>query len=181
MKSEFIKNFLEGLGDLSTFPGDFINHLPPYKGAGGGKYFHRKSYYGLKKLERRKIIRRVSSERYAFTKKGEKWRKQTLRKYFGLRVDRWDGKWRIVIFDIPQKLHTKRVSFTRKLKQLGFYPIQKSVYVLPYFCEEEVGSFVGALKIAKYVSIIRADSLGSNENEIRKFFFLGKSRGSRSK
>jgi DNA-binding transcriptional regulator PaaX len=51
---------------------------------------------------------------------------------------RWDGVWRIIIFDIPEKLKVKREAFRGKLRELGFYPLQKSIWVYPYPCEKEI-------------------------------------------
>ncbi|KKP31937.1 MAG: hypothetical protein UR22_C0017G0001, partial [Parcubacteria group bacterium GW2011_GWC2_32_10] len=48
----------------------------------------------------------------------------------------WDGKWRIVIFDIPEnQRRVERNALRGKLQNLGFYQIQKSVWAYPYPCE----------------------------------------------
>ncbi len=45
---------------------------------------------------------------------------------------RWDGKWRVVIFDVPEKDKKLRDTFRMRLRQMGLYQLQKSVYVSPY-------------------------------------------------
>jgi DNA-binding transcriptional regulator PaaX len=40
--------------------------------------------------------------------------------------EKWDKKWRIVIFDIPNKKKPARNTLTEKLKKLGFYHLQKA-------------------------------------------------------
>ena len=55
---------------------------------------------------------------------------------------KWDGYWRIVMFDIPQSKKRARDSISRKIRQLGLYPIQKSVFVSPYVCKNEI-DFIG--------------------------------------
>lgn len=50
----------------------------------------------------------------------------------------WDGKWRVVIFDIPQKYGRVRDLFRMRLRQLGLYQLQESVYVSPYPCFDEI-------------------------------------------
>lgn len=52
--------------------------------------------------------------------------------------DKWDGKWRVIIFDIPQKYNRIRDLFRMRLKQLGLSQLQESVYVSPYPCFDEV-------------------------------------------
>lgn len=55
---------------------------------------------------------------------------------------KWDGWWRIVMFDIPQSKKRARDAISFKIKDLGLYPIQKSVFVSPYPCKDEI-DFVG--------------------------------------
>jgi DNA-binding transcriptional regulator PaaX len=54
------------------------------------------------------------------------------------RPKKWDKKWRIVIFDISQLKKIYREAFRGKLKELGFYPLQKSVWIFPFDCRDEV-------------------------------------------
>lgn len=51
---------------------------------------------------------------------------------------RWDKKWRLIIFDIPEEKRIRRDAFRGKLKELGFYLLQKSVWIYPYPCQKEV-------------------------------------------
>jgi len=51
---------------------------------------------------------------------------------------KWDKKWRVIIFDIPVASRMIRDAFRRKLKEFGFQPLQKSVWVYPYSCQEEI-------------------------------------------
>src|SRR3989338_3338762 len=50
----------------------------------------------------------------------------------------WKGKWYLVFFDVPEIQRNKRDYLRRLLTKMGFYRFQKSVYVLPYECEEEI-------------------------------------------
>jgi len=50
----------------------------------------------------------------------------------------WDGKWREVIFDIPDHYRRVRDLFRMRLVQLGLYRLQESVYISPYKCFDEV-------------------------------------------
>ncbi|MCL4359947.1 hypothetical protein M1555_01670 [Patescibacteria group bacterium] len=50
----------------------------------------------------------------------------------------WDKKWRIVIFDIPEESKQIRDIFRKRLRQLNLYQLQKSVYVSPYQCFDEI-------------------------------------------
>lgn len=59
---------------------------------------------------------------------------------------RWDGKWRIVMFDIAHIHRIKREALRGFLKRLEFRQLQKSVWVSPYNCRDEINllrSFFG--------------------------------------
>ena len=63
----------------------------------------------------------------------------------------WDKKWRVVFFDIPEKYRWGRNALRKKLKELGFYEFQKSVFVFPYECEDEIDFIIEYYEIRKYV------------------------------
>lgn len=52
--------------------------------------------------------------------------------------DHWDKKWRVVVFDVPEKYKRLRDVFRSRLEQLGLYRLQDSVYVSPYPCFDEI-------------------------------------------
>jgi len=51
---------------------------------------------------------------------------------------RWDKKWRLLMFDIPQERKISREALRGKLKELGFLLFQKSVWIHPFDCRAEV-------------------------------------------
>lgn len=51
----------------------------------------------------------------------------------------WDGKWRIVMFDIREKRRRARSQLRSLLAGAGFLRLQDSVWVYPYPCDEFVG------------------------------------------
>ena len=82
------------------------------------------------------------------------------------RPRKWDKKWRIVVFDIPNSSTFTRNVFRRKLKELGFYPLQKSIWVHPFRCDEEIGllrEFLGTdarqIRLIEAVKVERDDFL----------------------
>lgn len=85
--------------------------------------------------------------------------------------DKWDGKWRIVIFDIPEKKKKAREVLRAKLKDLGFKELQKSVFVLPYECEDEIDFIVEVFEIRSWVRFLKVDSF-TNEEQFRIKFSL---------
>lgn len=66
---------------------------------------------------------------------------------------RWDGLWRLVVFDIPEHRRRERNFLAGTLKQLGFVPLQKSVFVFPYDSRESVKFLVDYLNLRPYVRL----------------------------
>lgn len=87
------------------------------------------------------------------------------------KVAKWDGLWRIVIFDIPEKIKWVRQVLRKKLQEWNFYQLQKSVWVCPYPCEKEIGILVGLFDISPYVNIVKAAEI-KNDGELRRHFHL---------
>jgi len=82
---------------------------------------------------------------------------------------KWDGKWRVVFFDIPEKERKARNALRERLRNLGFYEMQKSVFAFPYECQDEINFIVSLFEIkphVQYAEMINA----TNESELRKFF-----------
>ncbi len=85
----------------------------------------------------------------------------------------WDKKWRIIMYDIPDYHKKARDAFRFKIKQLGLYPLQKSVWVSPYDCLPEI-EFLCAIfdiDINSHVYQITTNEI-SKEREIKKWFNL---------
>jgi len=83
----------------------------------------------------------------------------------------WDGKWRLIVFDIPEKLKSGRNALRAKIKELGFYELQKSVWVYPYECRNEIDFVVEFFNMRKYVRFAIIDSI-DNELHLKQIFKL---------
>jgi DNA-binding transcriptional regulator PaaX len=81
----------------------------------------------------------------------------------------WDKKWRMVIFDIPEKKRVARDILRETLKRIGFFEFQKSVFVYPYPCQDEIDYLIEYYEIRPYVRIVTATEL-DNELHMRKIF-----------
>ncbi len=80
--------------------------------------------------------------------------------------------WRIVLFDIPEDAKIKREVLRGKLKELGFTMIQRSVWVIPYPCEDDINmlkNFFGFTD--KHYMLIETKKLGHNDEKtlIKKY------------
>lgn len=83
----------------------------------------------------------------------------------------WDGKWRIVVFDIPEKLRRRRDALREKLKELGFYELQKSCFIFPHECKDEIDFLIEFFELRKYIRFGILDTI-DNELHLKKIFNL---------
>ncbi len=85
------------------------------------------------------------------------------------KMRRWDKKWRMVIFDIPEKKRQVRDIFRFHLKRLEFYELQHSVWVHPYKCTGEIQYLIYFFRVSKYVHLIEAAVISDDEFLKKKF------------
>lgn len=84
---------------------------------------------------------------------------------------RWDGKWRILMFDIPEHRKGLRQKVRSTFVDLGFVRLQDSVWVYPYDCEDLVTLLKADFKVGKDILYIIADSI-ENDRTLRRQFNL---------
>jgi DNA-binding transcriptional regulator PaaX len=84
---------------------------------------------------------------------------------------RWDGLWRLVVFDVPEDKNLGRKALAAKLKELGFYPMQKSVFIHPYECKDEIDFIVEIFNLAPYVRFLRVKDVDI-ELDLKERFHL---------
>ena len=123
------------------------------------------AFYRLRKEGCVEIAKRGHQIYISLTEKGRK--KAGWLQIDSLKIKRpkkWDGKWRIVIFDIAQLKKLYREAFRGKLKELGFYPLQKSVWIHPFNCSDEIELlkyFFGLSE--KEIRLIVAEDIGQDD------------------
>ena len=84
---------------------------------------------------------------------------------------KWDGYWRIVLFDIPERKKQARESLRSMLKQLGFHQLQKSCFVHPFDCKSEIDFISELFEVSPYVNYILAKEVEGIAT-LKKFFHL---------
>lgn len=88
------------------------------------------------------------------------------------RPKQWDGKWWLVAADIPTK--TYRIAadmFRLKLRELCFYPLQRTLWLHPFNPSRELEYIVAKYGIGKFVTLMEINRLDTEDkkNIIRYF------------
>ncbi len=72
----------------------------------------------------------------------------------------WDGKWRIVIFDIPENKRAVRNILRGRLKLWGFKRWQQSVWASKKNITQKLRKLIKELNIEDWVLVIESDNVG---------------------
>lgn len=151
-------------------PGDFVSitlkdEMP---------WDHRSIFLKMHDLQRRGYVKQRQKNNLSFfylTPKG----KLSILKYLHLerlRPKKWDGRWRIVIFDLPETLKKWRNYLRSELKNnLGFWPLQESVYITPYPVMGELDGLLKEWNLRKYFRYLTVSEIDS-EDELKHVFGL---------
>lgn len=124
-------------------------------------------YRGLYNLKKYGYLKTVKNQ-YQLTRKGKmeilKYRIQNKRR-------KWDGKWRLVIFDVPEEKRGRRNTLRNRLRYLGFKELQKSVWVYPYEAEKELRELLKIYHYQRYARFLTVEKM-SYDKDLKKAFGL---------
>lgn len=128
-----------------------------------GFYKLRQSFY---QLRRRGWIEYVDSEQrgdiYRVNENGKKHLvKFMFNNLFVPKPKYWDRKWRVVIFDVPHSRKKAREALRNKLKDMDFFQLQKSVWVHPFPCENEIWYVADVFAIRPCIEVLTVDNFNN--------------------
>jgi phenylacetic acid degradation operon negative regulatory protein len=102
------------------------------------------------------LVEEVESGTFQLTTAGAELKKSL----YWSRRRTWDGRWRVVIFDIPEKQRQLRDDLRLELKKLGFGCWQRSVWVTPFDFVRELQRFLEQNRLSEDVQIIVGERFG---------------------
>lgn len=136
------------------------------------KKFHG-TYESEKEWEAIRALRRLESSGYIKKKKKEKKIYLTQKGYLEIlkyqiqkEHSKWDGKWRIIIFDVSEDKRNYRDFLRHILRWLGFKKLQKSVWVYPYDVKDKIKELlrIQKLKIEDDIRFLTAEEIDQDED-----------------
>ncbi len=120
----------------------------------------------------KKGLLKFNGKYYELTNEGErKLRRLELRGYKLVRPKKWDKKWRVIIFDIPEKKKKIRDQIRNLFVSASFYRLQDSVWVYPYDCEDVIGLLKTDFGVGKDILYMIVDEI-ENDKHLRLEFDL---------
>lgn len=120
-----------------------------------------RSFHNLKKQRALEFVEEKDGYLvYKPTKHGkEKIKKLILNEMILEKPKKWDKKWRLVIFDIPETKKGARNALRLKLQELDFYQCQKSAWIYPFPCMEEIEFLKAQLNLAPFVKLFIVEEM----------------------
>lgn len=149
-----------------------LRYMPGYR---KGARFNHQAKTALGRLATRGLItfEERNGKRYArVTEAGERALAfETLREKGTKKPRRWDGRWRIVIFDIPERRRGIRNRLRLFMQEYGFMRLQDSVWIYPYDCEDIIALAKANFRIGVDVLYMLVERL-ERDKYIREHFGL---------
>ncbi|MBI2039832.1 CRISPR-associated endonuclease Cas2 [Candidatus Microgenomates bacterium] len=140
---------------------DLIHHSYSYAwGAGWDRPLKKASLaQAVKRLRERGMIDFVSDEKLAY-RLTDHGRQKAIWESIKLSDEKWDGKWRLVIFDVPEKRRQARNLLRDSLKKWGFIHWQQSVWATKKNCTKVLREFIKSVGIEDWVIVLESDNVG---------------------
>lgn len=114
-----------------------------------------------------------NNAKYAITDSGvEQLGKLSLLKYQKQQIEKWDGQWRLVSFDIPETLREARYHIRRLLKELGFTQLQLSLWIHPYPYLEAFNAIQKAYGIEEHLILLEVSAYSPPDHILKHFHKL---------
>jgi|GEM_PF-1063230 len=86
---------------------------------------------------------------------------------------KWDKKWRVITYDIPQKNRKASMALSAKFHQLGMFRLQKSIWIYPHECRDEIDAICAIFELdpEEHVMYLVTDRI-PRETDAREHFDL---------
>ncbi len=125
----------------------------------------------LSRLTKKGLLK-FENNHYLLSSSGEETLEQWRKNDFEFKKpNTWDQKWRLIIFDIPEKRRGVRDEIRNIFINAGLRRLQDSVWVYPYDCEDIIGLLKTDYKIGKDLLYVIADQI-ENDKYLRDEFGL---------
>lgn len=126
----------------------------------------------VKYLEKRAKIKVIEKNNKIFLKLTRKGKLQALMDKIEKDFHRpliWDRKWRLIMWDIPEKASVSRNRLRRFVKDLSFLQLQKSVFITPYQIPSAAVEYLKESKLIRYIRFLRVDKIEDDRYFKKKY------------
>lgn len=86
-----------------------------------------------------------------------------------IRDKKWDNKWRVIVYDIPENEHRLRDVIRELIEQLGCKLYQRSVWIIPYDCTPQIEQMQKVYRDKTKLTLLIADRFEGDHGLVREF------------
>lgn len=135
-----------------------------------------KALYYLRTQKDIELIPQGKTYLLKITQKGRgKIRPINFQNLFVAKSERWNRHWWFVLADIPTKTHKSAADqLRRKLKEMDFYPLQRTVWVYPYDPRDEIDFINNYYDLSQFVTVLEASALDPSDQKLLYKHFKAK-------
>jgi len=132
-----------------------------------------KAFYYLKKSGAIRLKAEKTGIKVWLTQLGKKkFKKQKINACFVKKQAGWNGKWWLVAADIPTIEYRKAADmFRRKIKHMGFYSLQRTLWIYPFDPIQEVQFVADYYGISRFLTIMEINRMDIQDEDLLKKFF----------
>src|SRR3989338_10630914 len=148
-----------------------LKYFPGYKK--GAKFnYQAKSALGRLAAKGCVVFVEQGGKRYArITEKGQRMLDLETERARATQKRRWDRRWRVVTFDIPERRRNIRIRLRHFMEEYGFVRLQDSVWIYPYDCEDLIALAKANFRIGADVLYMIVEHL-ERDKYLREYFSL---------
>lgn len=161
-------NIVDAAGTLGSYKPYRVSANEYFRMKNCGHSDIRQQLYYLKKKKLIKNIIKNDENYLEITKEGFK--KLTWDNISVIdRNNKWDKNFRLVMFDVPEDKKNTRDVIRDKLKEIGFIQIQKSVFIYPFECKQQIDALCYWCGAKRYIKYMVVKITGGEEEIIEEF------------
>lgn len=173
------KTFLACLNAAAELTDEMFMMHPAYRAFHRGMHGRNALPVALRRLQEKEFIVEKKSVpgMFMLTPKGRSFIERLMKRLHvtvdsegALVQQEWDGKWRALVFDIPEKRKRERKLLRYELYMTGFRRLQKSVWISPYHVDETFADRINTIgRLGGNVEFLVVESISNKQKYIKMF------------
>lgn len=172
---------IAGLATLAVVAPNAVKMIYDFKKLGNAykraspkkiEYDLTKAFYYLKKKSYVEIFKSQGDIYFKITAKGRKKIRQINFRNLKIPKTFWDKRWWFVMADIPTKEYKNQADqFRKKIKELMFYPLQRTVWAYPYDPRDEIDFISAHYGLERFVTVLKAEVVDESDSQDLTAYF----------
>lgn len=102
---------------------------------------------------------------YSLTERGKKRMEEAAGRIYRIEAEKWDGKWRMLLYNIPEEKRQIRDELRKELIWSGFGLLSNGVWITPNNLKNQINDIIDKYNIRECVHFFTADNEGPQSNK----------------